>query len=122
MTTQYATEADLQAHVGDVPAPIGAEADRVLRRASELIDYVTSGAAERAYLTEDSAWRDVLRRATVEQVEFWIEVGEEHDIAGMTGHVQAGRLNISKLPGRLGPRALRTLLHHGLYWAGVPIT
>jgi hypothetical protein len=122
MTEQDATAADLANHLAEgIEAPTGAEADRMLLRASELIDFVTSGASERAWITDDVGWQSVLTRATVEQCEYWLEVGEEHDVVGLTGNAQAGRLMISHLPGRLGPRALRTLLHYGLYWAGAGI-
>lgn len=60
-----------------------------------------------------------LIQATCDQVEYWLEVGEEHDVVGLYGSLQGGRVQVSKLPGYLGQRALRSLLRGGLYWAGV---
>lgn len=113
----FATAEDLGAFL-----PEGAEVadvDRLLLRASEVVaDAATSG-----YLTDlDGApvqtWvAEALRDATCAQVEQWLEVGEENDIAGYgrtTSIGIAGGLSLSALPSVLAPRARRILRAAGL--------
>lgn len=116
MTAAYATVDELGARLpaGTLPD----EADRLLVRASELIDdkvrapftvdTVTS-------LPTDDTVAGVLRDAVCAQVEFWVEVGEEHDVAGL-GNRQAsvGQLSMAALPPELAPRAYRLLHTAGL--------
>lgn len=135
--TTYATEAQLAAYLGATyAAPEDDEADRLLLRASQLIDTKTRGRAQLAYDGELSAgaiggsilptgpltqaeYRTALEEAACAQVEFWMEFGEEHDIVGLQGHAMSGRLSVSQLPGRLGRRAADRLLEAGLLSARV---
>jgi hypothetical protein len=118
MSDTYASVDDLTARLsGTYTVP--PDAVTLLAKASELINYVTRGQAQ-------SVWDDVedsrsvdLGRATCDQVEYWLEVGEEHDVLGLRGSLQGGRVQIQKLPPALGPRARRTLLDAGLLYAGV---
>lgn len=126
----YATTTQLTAYL---PAgTVVADAARLLDRASELIDEITKGNASEAwngwpnsagfwfpaYL--NAAYRAALVKATCAQVEFWLEVGEEHDVAGLQGSLAAGKLNISQLPAQLGQRARRALSSVNLLNAAVP--
>jgi len=123
MTDSYATVLELEARVSDT-FEVPADAARLIARASELIDMATMGRAQAAWDLdpEDADLKTALSDATCDQVEFWLEVGEEHDIAGIRGSLQGGRVQIQKMPGVLGQRALRTLLRAGLYWAGAGVT
>lgn len=117
MTDTYATIPDLTARLSAVYT-VPANADQLLLKASELIDFATQGKAQLAWYGDDVDLKALLTQATCDQVEFWLEVGEEHDVTGLSGMMLAGRVQIQKLPGYLGQRPLRTLLRAGLYWAG----
>lgn len=133
--TSYADADALALFIGSTyTAPVGDEADRLLARASKIIDVVTKGRAQLAYdgdlsVGADSSvphspwtqaeYQSALSDAACAQVEFWLEFGEEHDIVGLTGHANAGRLQIGKLPGRLGARARDLLVEAGLLSARV---
>lgn len=106
----YATADELATYTGQA-AP--ADADRLLTRASELIDEVTRGRAADAWadplpdpVSDDQA---ALRDATCAQVEFWMSLGEEHDVEGVRGGVTVGAVHIDNLPDTLGVRAARAL-------------
>lgn len=109
----HATAAELAAWLGsDTPPP---DADRLLERASRLIDsHVTAG-----YKVDDNGdpsdtqMREALRDATTAQVEFWLGVGEEHDVEGIRGEISTPGASFA-LPPDLGPRARRELTLAGL--------
>lgn len=103
----YATAADLAAYLGKEPPQ---DANRLLERASEVIDSALG------YLVEPDP--EALKLATCQQVEFWLEVGEAHDIAGVSGAISVDRLSYTAPP-VLAPRARRTLLAAGLLYRGV---
>lgn len=113
----YASVADLTAYLANSPytVPDAPEAQRLLDRADELINYATFGRAE---LDPTAAQEISLKRASCQQVEYWLEVGEEHDVLGLRGSLQGGRMQIQRMPGALGQRALRTLISAGLLWQG----
>lgn len=94
------------------------DAEALLQEASDLIDRETLGRAA-SVDEEDDAGLAVLSRATVKQVEFWLEVGYEHDVAGLTGSVVAGRVQVHPTAPVLGPRAKRALDSLNLRWKGV---
>lgn len=113
MTAAYATAEDLAAWLGrDAPA----DAARLLARASALLDVVVyaSFATDDSGLPCDAGAAATLRDAACAQVEFWLEVGEEHDVDGGAGsQVAVGGLSMQR-PGRLGDRALDALRTGGL--------
>lgn len=117
MTAAYATAEDLAAWLGK-DAPAGA--DRLLTRASALLDGVAyvSFAVDESGLPSDAGVAATLRDAACAQVEFWIEVGEEHDVDGGAGSlVSVGGLSLQR-PTRLADRALDALRTGGLmsFW------
>lgn len=121
MTSTYATEDDLTARLSSAYTT-PPDAATLLAKASELVDHVTRGRAEVAWEADDaSATAVALTKATCDQVEYWLEVGEEHDVVGLKGSLQGGRVQLSPVPGALGPRTRRTLLTAGLIWAGADI-
>jgi len=121
MTDVFATREQVVARISPTYA-VPENIDEMLLKASELVDFATQHRAQLA-LDDDpeSLASAAAGRAVCDQVEFWLEVGEEHDVAGLHGAQQGGRVNISQLPGYLGRRAMRTLLDAGLYWAGTGV-
>lgn len=118
--TVYATAVELAVFTG-VAAP--ADADRLLARASEVVDEATYGAAASAWadplpdpVTED---QQAIKDATCAQVEFWMAVGEAHDVEGVRGGVTTGAVHIDRLPGTLALRAQRRLFRAGLLSARI---
>ncbi len=119
MSDTYATRAQLVARLSAAyTAPADPEATQLLMKASELIEYATLGRSAAVFASGTQAAKDLLANATCDQVEAWLEVGEESDVVGLTGMLQSGRLMIGKLPPRLGQRAARTLRRGGLLWSG----
>jgi hypothetical protein len=114
MPAAYATSADLAAWLGG-EAP--ADAARQLARASQLLDacvYGTFLIDSQTELPVDAHVAAALRDAACAQVEFWLEVGEEHDIdGGAHRKVSVGGLAYER-PARLADRALDVLRNAGL--------
>lgn len=115
---QFATPAELEQYLGQ-QYPLPAEPDRVLQRASEVIEQASFGAAGRSWFVVDvdhpeDQYIRAIRDAVCAQVEFWMETGEEFDVGGLQGAIGISRLQISKLPDRLGVRAYRHLRNVGL--------
>lgn len=122
----YATEEQLAAFLAgsDQTAPTGDAAERLLQRASELVDDHVTGCYDTDPDTSLPTSTDVataLQNATCAVVEAWLEVGEELDIAGFppnTGLSTDG-MGTSALPAVLPPRARRFLRRQGLIGAAV---
>jgi len=110
----YATESDLADYLGVSLADLPPDADRLLKRASEDIDYWTLGRAMQCEAT---------KLAACAQVEMWLEVGEETDIRGALASFSIGSWSAtyagSAGPPKLAPRALRHLRTAGLLYRGV---
>lgn len=124
MTDVFATTTQLAARISSsYTVPPDEVATKLLASASELIDYVTMGRAQVAFDTVDipQALLDALSNAACDQVEFWLEAGEEHDVLGLPkgSSLQGGRVQVQRMPGQLGQRAKRTLIQAGIMWAGV---
>lgn len=108
----YANAADLTAWLG---ATAPADADRLLARASAVVEErvltgYTADADGNPVDTDLQAW---LRDAACAQVEFWMLVTEQHDIAGIGGNLSVEGMSHA-LPGTCAPRALRILDEAGL--------
>src|SRR5688500_4801922 len=126
----YATRDEVRARVDSTYVAYSiltddAQLDDAILKASELIDEHTLYRSARAYNFEalllDQPYREALVRAVSDQVEVWAEVGPEHDVAGLRGSVVAGRFQAHPTAPTLAPRAKRTLMNAGLYWAGAAI-
>jgi len=104
----YADAGDYESWSG-LPSNDGT--DRLLTRASELLDNIVTRPFP---LEEDGLPLDVedataLREAACAQVRFWTETGEEHDIDGLAGtDVSIGGVS-GKRPPVVAPQALRIL-------------
>lgn len=115
MTQAYATSAEYATYRNAAEVDV----DRLLERASELVDdtvRVRFAVSSSTDLPTDTTIAATLRDAVCAQVEYWeLEVGEEHDIAGMGDRqVAIGHLRMEHLPPEVAPRALRHLSIGGL--------
>jgi hypothetical protein len=112
----YATEAQLAEWLPSGTAV--PDAARLLKRASELLHGATRFALYDAdpdtSMPTEAAVVSAFSDACCAQVEFWLDVGEEHDIEGLSGGVAIGSLRLDKLPPRLAPRAVDALRDAGL--------
>ncbi len=130
MSDPYATPTELAARLSTA-YPVPDDAEMLLVKASELIDYATLGRSQdlidrEAEFADHDRWevrRALLADATCDQVEYWLEVGEEHDVVGLApgSSLQGGRVQVQKMPGALGQRARRTLLRAGLLYYGTGV-
>lgn len=111
----YATAAQYQAYSGQTPP---ADIDRLLARASELIDSDVTKTAwydtDDAGLPTNSVVVAAFANATCAQVEFWGEVGESVDTSGPIQGVTLGSLSIQYgagdnriAPAKIGDRVYR---------------
>lgn len=124
MAHSYATQADLEAYLGAAWDVTG-DPSRLLERATDLIDTATRRRA-RTFWADPlpdplTVYQEELVKATCAQVEFWLEFGEEHDIVGLKGAVNLGKLQISQLPDRLAPRAYDALRRGAIITSKVEI-
>lgn len=114
MTVSYATSRQLHEFiVGNV---VVSDADRLLERASELIDSVIRApfALDDDGLPADADVATSLANAACAQVEQWLEVGEENDIDGLAGdQIAVTGFSGHRAPA-LAPRAFRFLQAAGL--------
>lgn len=117
----YAVASDAEDFMSaDVWSVVEADADRLLLRASELLDEKVRlpFAIDVDGLPTDPDIAVALRDACCAQLEFWAEVGEEHDTGGMANRqASIGHLSLQQLPPELGPRARRILAVAGLLTA-----
>jgi hypothetical protein len=112
----YATEAQLAEWLPSGTAV--PDAARLLKRASELVHHKTRFALFDAdpdtYMPTEASIVSAFADACCAQVEFWLDVGEEHDVEGLRGGVAIGSLRLDHLPPDLAPRARRILSGAGL--------
>lgn len=116
MTVAYATADELASYV---PATAGLEdVDRLLERASELIDAKVRASFDlddTTNLPTNESVAAAMRDAVCAQVEFWLDVGEEHDIEGLADRQASIQgLSLQALPPELAPRARRIMRTCGL--------
>lgn len=116
MPDAYCTQAEL---LDFLPAGTTVvDAARLLMRASELLDDKVRrpfAVDATTFLPTDADLAAAMRDACAAQVEFWLEVGEDHDISGLANRqVSIGHLSVEALPPELGPRAKRILNGAGL--------
>jgi hypothetical protein len=122
----YATTSDLATYLDVTLDGIPTGSGRMLLRAKELIDYVTLNKVDTALPAHVNA----VRSASCAQVEFWVEKGEDADVAGPNEqysagkhfNVQQGQGNQRVAPTYLAPRAARALQTAGLLFRGVSMT
>jgi hypothetical protein len=113
----YAAPTELADYLGIPEADLPDDASRQLQRASELIDYATMGR------TTGTGNAIPAKNATMAQVEFWMEAGEESDIYGAKNFRShsIGGVSIQGRISELAPRAKRILSREGLLYRGVSL-
>lgn len=120
----YATLDDLAEYLGVEKEDLPPDADRLLERSSELIDYATIGKAE----PNKDRFTDMLRLATCAQVEMWVSEGEDVAIRGPIQSFSLGKWSVtyassggssSNSQPQLAPRARHYLMLAGLLYRGV---
>ena len=124
----YATNVDLYVYLGVEPDALPQDSDRMLLRASEMVDYVTRGRID----TDNTTHMAAALSATVAIVEDWITNGEP--VAAFSGRVQswsAGKMSVTYAQGAgasgagggssLPRRAYMALQAAGLLSAGVRV-
>ena len=94
--------------------------NRLLERASELLDYYTAG----NYSPANAAHVAAMQLAVCQQVEMWLEQGgDSEDVIGSVQGYRIGSVSVSRAEQApapvLAPRARRTLLPLGLLYMGV---
>lgn len=121
----YATTAELAAYLGIDESDLPDDAGRLLERASEDVDYITLDRID----DDDTDHTDAAKKATMAQVEMWLETGEQQAIGGNVQGFQVGRLQVQYGAGSnrvapigMAPRARRFLLLAGLLYRGIPAT
>lgn len=114
MPDPYATPAQLADWLPD--GQTVAEPERLLRRASDVVDEAVTGTftVDDDGLPTDSDTAAVLRDAACAQVEHWLEVGEANDIDGLAGSQVSVTGYSGRRPPRYGPRMLSILRRNGL--------
>ena len=117
----YATTTELAEYLGVQEADLPDDADRLLERASEMIDYYTLNRIDE---TEDA---EVAKKATMAQYEWWSQF-DEFGLQGFYSQIQIGPFQMNaagetrgKGPPELAPRARRFLLLEGLLYSGVDV-
>ncbi len=125
----YATGPELQVYLGGASLP--SDTNRLLERASDLIDYTVMGKLDPNNVEQ----MEVAKNATCAQVEYWLTVGEQIDVAGSQaqyysisiGTYQATSSSSSSSENKSGtsqtdslaPRAKRILFLAGMLYRGV---
>lgn len=96
--------------------PEGDAAERILLRASEVVQWASVGTYDPDDVDLPETVPEALRDATCAQVEQWLEVGEEIDIGGWNRSqgVKYGAVALDSLPSILAPRAARILDAEGI--------
>lgn len=114
----YATAAQLSAYLPTGTA-LPDDANRLLRRASETVDdfVLAAYSLDTTGLARDADVREALVQAACAQVEFWMEVGEEHDVDGIRGGLSVPGATYESPP-TLAPRARSVLTRAGLMNVG----
>lgn len=115
----YATVSELVDYTGLSVSALPADVERLLQRASELIDYATQNSID----TTDTDHTAAARKATCAQVEYWIERGEDIDKGPVVVQETIGRtaFTYGGAISQLAPRAKRYLQLAGLLKRGVAL-
>ena len=120
----YATTAELADYLGIDAADLPDDAERLLDRASDFIDYVTLSEID----TDDEDEEEAARKATCAQVEFWLTMDEDISITGPAKSFQIGnfRMEYGDAEGdttlsQFSQRAYQYLFNVGLMSRSVPM-
>lgn len=114
---KYATQEELAEYLDIDVTELPDDVERILERASELVDYFARGKIS------ESNELDAAKLATMAQYEWWAESGDELGITNQYDSVKIGKFSISggeDIP-VLAPRAKQALFLEGLLYGGVDI-
>jgi hypothetical protein len=111
----YATTAELATYLGLEEAALEPESARLLRLASDLIDYVTLNRVD----TENTTMMSRVTDATCAQVEYWLETGDANGIVAQASKMGFGSFSMDGSLSMLGPRTRQILTMVGLTYRGV---
>ena len=115
----YATVEELSEYTGIDEADLPDDAERMLDRASELIDRYTLGRID----TDREKHEEIAKAATCAQVEWWEVHDDEYGLMSQFDQVQIGNFQMHKSDGKglpmLAPRAYYVLVVHGLMYRAV---
>ena len=120
----YATEEQLAKYLGKDVEDLPDDAERLLDRASEMIDYYTLNKID----TDKELHEQAAKKATVAQVEWWIELGDELGLTAVFNQISIGYFSAQTGGGqqesqisKLAPRAKQELFKAGLLNRGVSL-
>lgn len=130
--TPYATAAELATFLGVSQGNLPSDVDRMLERASTLIDSISTLRAfdvdSGTNLPVDGDVAVAMRDAVSAQVEYWFEIGggsqepnsagEAHDILRLPGDQKIGTVEVPNLK-TYAPRALDILRAAGMLRSGI---
>ena len=129
MSNDYATSTDVATYTGIALLSLPTDIARLISRASDLVDYATSGQIDQT----DNDQTEAAQNAVCAQVEYWIQEGEEGEYEGRqiiskttskasvsygAGGVAGGSKSITD---SLAPRAKRFLFLAGLLNRGAAL-
>ena len=118
----YATTSELADYLGIDEADLPGDADRLLERASELIDYYV---LPNSIDTTETYQEEAARKATMAQYEYWSELGDELGITSRVESISISKFSVSSSGDEgpslteLAPRAKQALIKVGLFSRGV---
>lgn len=121
----YATPAQLAAYVGEsADLPSETEQERLLERASELVDAITLGRID----SDNDDDTEAAQKAVCAQVEYWLQADESADVTGAVTNYRIGSIGETFASGsdgampRLARRARSHLFLAGLLYRGIRTT
>ena len=118
----YATTVELADYLGVSEAELSDDAERLLDRASEMVDYMTLYRIDDTIIVQATA----AQKATCAQYEWWSQF-DEFNTANFLSSISIGPFSASingqssSIP-NLAPRANQYLFEEGLLYKGVDMT
>jgi hypothetical protein len=120
----YATTQNLADYLYIDVADLPDDAERLLERASELMDYVTLDRIDESI----TAQAEAAKKAVCAQYEWWAETGDELNVIQMVNSISLGEFSYStggqdeqSKIATVAPRAMEYLFLEGLLYRGVNI-
>lgn len=120
----YATLAELADYLGVQENDLPSDAERILDRASEVVDYITLGRIDES----DTEQADAAKKATMAQYEWWSQIGDELGILQQVNQMSIGEFsfggagsNSQAQISQISPRAEHYLFLAGLLYRGVDV-
>lgn len=113
--TIYATTTDLATYLEVTVGALEPESGRLLRLASELIDYVSLNRVD----VDNATMLAKVKDATCAQVEYWLETGDANGIVAQANKMGFGSFSMDGSLSMLGPRTKQMLSNVGLTYRGV---